>query len=168
MITPFPPTTLFKDNSLNCMYGMVFRVSYLGVCFRKIAPTWEHRIFQVDGLIIGSSKDISPLGCCNHRFSDHISFPLYLFKQLCSQSSHRSTSQVLINCESWESKYNSPYSDIWVFMMRTCVPRVHNMSNYILCHHTSRGLSLQQGTRPHVSGFPLRGCAHSYKCQLCV
>jgi hypothetical protein len=50
------------------------------------------------------------------------------------------------------------------FFLRTCVPRVPNLINYIFTIHLhlsdGKRLSLQQGTRPYDSGFPL-GCCNS-------
>jgi hypothetical protein len=48
--------------------------------------------------------------------------------------------------------------------MRTCVPKVPNVINYIFSTHlqvsNGKQLYLQQQTRPYVSGFPLGCCDH--------
>jgi hypothetical protein len=54
------------------------------------------------------------------------------------------------------------------FFMKTCVPRVPNMINYIFSMHlqlsNGKKLSLQQEIRPYVSGFPLGCCDHNILC----
>jgi hypothetical protein len=97
---------------------------------------WVEYVFRSShSNVITLSLDIFPLGCCDHRFCDHISFPLCFFKYLFSQSSHSSTSQALPNCrncESCESNCDSPHNDIRPFFIRTCFPRVPNMIKYIV------------------------------------
>ncbi len=63
---------------------------------------------------VAPTNDIFPLGCCDHRFSDRSSFSLCFFNLPCSQPSHSSTGQGLINCrscESFESNCDPPYID---------------------------------------------------------
>jgi hypothetical protein len=84
------------------------------------------------------SKDIFPLGCYDHKFSDPSNFPLWFFATSCAQS-HLTTllikhiDQFEEPRESWESDCHSPCSDICPpFFMRTCVfMRIPNMINYI-------------------------------------
>ncbi len=58
---------------------------------------------------------------------------------LCSQPSPRANDQASINCRScgsWESNSDSPYSDISApFFIRTWVPRLPNMVNYLFSMH---------------------------------
>jgi hypothetical protein len=87
-------------------------------CFTSCSDTSEKRL-----------RDIFPLGCC-----DHISFSLCFY----SSSSHNCIIIVLV--KHWsiaraESQTNcdSPYKWhlSWILKIRTCVPRVPNMINYI-------------------------------------
>jgi hypothetical protein len=84
--------------------------------------------------------------------------------------------QALTNSKSYEdceSNCDSPYNDtVLFFSMKTCVPRVLNMINYIFPMHlefsNENWLSLQQETKPYVGGFPL-GCGdHSYTLCECT
>ncbi len=68
-------------------------------------------------------QDIFPLGCCDHSY-----FPLCFYNQVWSHSSRSSTGEAFINCRSCESNCDSP-------TMRTCVPKVPNMIDYIFSTH---------------------------------
>jgi hypothetical protein len=97
------------------------------------------------------------IGYCDHRFCDHSSFPLCSPSYLCSQSSHR-------RCESCESNCDSPKVTSVLFFMRTCVPRIPNMINYIFSRYlqlsNGKRLSNDSQKRTHgVNDFSL-GCCH--------
>ncbi len=54
----------------------------------------------------------------------------------------------------------SPFNDICLSFMKTCVPRVPKLH---ICTRVAalQMLSLQQEIRPYVNGFPLVCCDHS-------
>jgi hypothetical protein len=67
-----------------------------------------------------------------------------------------------------QTNCDSPYKWhlSWIFKIRTCVPRVPNMINYMFFitvvadFSNGKWLSIQQETRPYIIGFPL-GCLWS-------
>ncbi len=92
---------------------------------------------------------------------------------------------------SYESNRDSLHNDIYPFLMRTCVPRVSDMINYMFWPQCSNGeqlslqqkkiqdsmsvpssgeqLSVQQETRLYISSdFLLDGCNHNTLCVIMI
>jgi hypothetical protein len=104
------------------------------------------------------SEDIFPLGCYDHGFSDQSSFPLIMFFQLAVLTIISELLVKYMPIAPAESNCDSPCNDICFLFVRTYVPGVPNMINYIFSMHlqlsNGKQLFLQQETMPYGSGFP--------------
>jgi hypothetical protein len=93
--------------------------------------------------------DIFPLGCCDERFCDHNNFPIIYSMYMCSQSPH----SIVI-------KQLTKYKSCDIYFHGNMFPKFLTLTNYIfptmLQFANGKHLSMQQETRPYISGFPSR------------
>jgi hypothetical protein len=109
-----------------------------------------------------TSNPIFALGCCDLFIMFFQLAELIVISKLCGST--------LSNCTSSECQTVTHHNTMTSVVLsgervRTCVPRVLNMTYYIFSTHlqlsNGKQLSPHQETRPKISGFPLGCCDHS-------